>query len=203
MGILSRPNADMSEIVSIVTSDPALSFRLLRASNSAASGLPRRVSSVHEAIVLLGLARVKEWVSLMLLSDMAEGNEASLVASITKARLCQIVATRMGTSGEAAFTVGLLSAVGDLLGVPIGELVGRMPLADDVSAALVGRVGHLGQVLDLVDAYEAGDLENLQKSSLPPAEMAHAFLSATGFSVQTIDRVGAAGASEGEKPVRR
>jgi c-di-GMP-related signal transduction protein len=186
MGVLSRSDVKMSEVVSIVTSDPALSFRLLRASNSAASGLARRVSSVHEALILLGTAKVREWVSLMLLSDMAEGDDAHLASAITKARLCQLVATRIGVSGDAAFTAGLLTAVADLLGAPIGDLVERLPLAEDVSAALVGRMGRLGRVLDIVEAYESGDLETIRDSPVPPPELARAFLNATGYSTRTM-----------------
>lgn len=189
LGVLSRRDVRMSEIVSIVTSDPALSFRLLRASNSAASGLQRRVSSVHEALVILGLVRVREWVSLMLLSDLAEGEESLLAAAITRARLCQLVAERIGVSGETAFTVGLLAAVADLIGTPIGDLVNRLPLADDVASALVGRLGRLGRVLDIVDAYEACDLEAMGHFEVPPAELARAFLTATGYSVRIAGQV--------------
>ncbi|NNJ63693.1 MAG: HDOD domain-containing protein [Dactylosporangium sp.] len=197
MGMLSRSDVEMPEIVSIVTSDPALSFRLLRASNSASSGLPRRVSSVHEALVLLGLAKVREWVSLMLLSDLTEGDESTLASAITRARLCQLVADRIGSSGEAAFTAGLLSAVGDILGVPIGDLVDRLPLADDVAAALVGRIGGIGRALDIVEAYESGDLENLRESPIATQELTHAFLKATGFSTHSVSRI-----SDGDNPAR-
>lgn len=193
IGMLSRTDVQMSDIVSIVTSDPALSFRLLRASNAAASGLQRKVSSVHEALVLLGMTKVRQWVSLMLMSDLAEGEEAMLSAAITRARLCQLVATRMGVAGEAAFTAGLLAAVAELISTPIGDLVERLPLADDVASALVGRLGGLGRVMDIVDAYENGDLESIRESPVPATDLARAFLTATGYSVRTVDHLAAGG----------
>ncbi len=49
--------------MSLVTQDPALSFRLLRASNSVAAGVTNRVSSVHEAVIMLGIAQVRQWVA--------------------------------------------------------------------------------------------------------------------------------------------
>jgi EAL and modified HD-GYP domain-containing signal transduction protein len=68
---LTAAEIDFDEVVRLVARDPALSFRLLQATNSAASGLTSRVSSVHEAAILLGLDKVRQWVTLMLLSDLS------------------------------------------------------------------------------------------------------------------------------------
>lgn len=188
LGQLTSDDVNVDSIVSIVTTDPALSFRVLRATNSAAAGLPRRVASVRDAVVLLGTKRIRQWVALMLVSDIAEAaSEEQLSATMMRARLCQTVAERMGVPGEPAFTVGLLAGVADLLSEPIEELVTRLPLASEVSVALIEGRGRLGQVLSIVRAYEATDMDALRGAPISSAELAKAYLAAVGWSMRTVE----------------
>jgi c-di-GMP-related signal transduction protein len=189
MGSLSGPDVDLAEVVSIVTADPALSFRLLRVCNSAASGLRQPVDSVHQAVVLLGTVRIRQWVSLMLLSDAAEADEAQLTAITTRARLCQILAGHVGAPGESAFTVGLLSGVGELLGREGADLVSQLPLAPAVIEALVNGTGELGRILQVARAYDTGDPHRAAASGIELANLTHAYLAATGWSTRTMDAV--------------
>ena len=188
LGMLSSEEVDIEKVVSIVTTDPALSFRVLRATNSAAVGLPRKISSVRDAVVLLGSVRVRQWVALMLVSDIAEtANEEQLSATMARARLCQTVAERLHLSGESAFTVGLLAGVAELIAEPISELVTRLPLTVEVTDALVDGHGRLGEVLSIVRAYEATDEATLTRSPVSSADLAKAYLAAIGWSMRTVE----------------
>nr|WP_240948380.1 HDOD domain-containing protein [Planosporangium mesophilum] len=189
LGALTGPEADVDHIVSIVTSDPALTFRVLRATNAASGGLNRRVSSVHQAVVMLGGQRIREWVTLMLVSDIAEASDAHLSTAMARARLCQTIASRLDASADSAFIAGLLWGISDVLGVPVVDLVGRLPLADDVTEALVNGSGGLGEVLSLVRAYEGADATALSQLKVSPADLAKAYLSAVGWSVRTVQGV--------------
>ena len=189
MVALSHPDVTITEIVSIVTLDPGLSFRLLRASNAVDAGLWRRISSVHESVVLLGISRVREWVSLMLLSDVVEADESQLAAVITRARLCQLIAQRIGAPSESAFTAGMLAGVAELLEEPVEDLVGRLPLVSELATALTRRAGILGVVLDVVEAYELGDVQAIRHCPVPSDELARQFLAATGWTTRAVSRL--------------
>lgn len=154
---LADAEVDFDAVVSLISVDPALSFRLLQATNAAASGLKVRVSSVREAAVLLGLPTVRQWVTLMLLGDLTDGTEDQLVTTMTRARMCQTLAQRIGLSGDAAFSVGLLSGIAELIGQPPADLAQQLPLSEDVSAALAEGTGQLGHLLTVVRDYENGD----------------------------------------------
>ncbi len=119
---LAAEEIDIAGVVATIESDPALALRVLRGVNAASHGLHRTVASVAEAVVLLGPVQLHQWVTLMLVADLAEGDEARLTDAVICARLCKVVAERDGMAGNAAFTVGLLSAVVDLLGIPAEEL---------------------------------------------------------------------------------
>jgi EAL and modified HD-GYP domain-containing signal transduction protein len=188
LAAVTAEDADLTRVVSIVQCDPALSYRVLRATNSAASGLPRKVGSVRDAVVLLGTAKIRQWAALMLVSDVAESaSEEQLSSTMARARLCQTVAERLGLSGEAAFTVGLLAGVAELISEPIAEITARLPLTVEVVEALVDGHGRLGQVLAVVRAYELADDQALAASPVSSSELAKAYLSAVGWSMKTIE----------------
>jgi EAL and modified HD-GYP domain-containing signal transduction protein len=75
LGAVSAPEANLDGILSIIARDPALSLRVLRASNSAAAGAGNRVSSVRQAVVMVGLTQIRRWVVLMVIDDLAEATE--------------------------------------------------------------------------------------------------------------------------------
>jgi EAL and modified HD-GYP domain-containing signal transduction protein len=187
---LTANEPDLHRVVALVTADPALSFRLLRATNSAASGRWKKVGSIRDAIVLLGLRRVREWVALMVVSDVCEATEDQLAAVLIRARLCQTVAEHLGLPPESGFTVGLLSGVADLMGQSVGELAHHLPLTADVAAALIRGEGRLGEVLTTVHSYERVDLGALGQTPVDSGELAQAYLSALGWSTQALTSLG-------------
>lgn len=185
---LNSAGADIDEVVTLVSADPALSVRLLRATNSAASGLTRTVASVHDAVILLGLGRIRDWVTLMVIGDVAQPSEDRLATTLIRARMCHTIADRRGLSPESAFTVGLLSGVAELVAQPVTTLVQHLPLAADVSAALARREGPLGQVLSTVEAYEKADPDLLVALDTPTDvdELAGVYLASLAWSTRTV-----------------
>lgn len=188
-GALTAAEIQMDQVVEIVTSDPALSYRVLQATNSVAVGLPRKVSSVREACTILGTDRIRQWVALMLVSDISEATEEQLTTMMSRARLCQLVAERLDVPPDTAFTVGLLASVADLVAEPMAELMTRLPVTPEIIAALQEGKGRLGEILAMVRAYEASDLTTLHDAAVSSADMAKAYLSAIGWSTTNVNGV--------------
>jgi c-di-GMP-related signal transduction protein len=189
-GLLNEPDIDFGRVVAVVANDPALSFQVLRASNSAAAGLIRRVSSVREAVYLLGTARIRQWVALMLMTDVAQANESQLSAVLARARMCQTVTERLGLSADSGFLVGLLTGVAELVGMTPGDLATRLPLAEDVRTALVSGNGGLGTALTIVRGYEEHDGTALSDSPVDLGQLARDYLDAVSWSTQTVGVIG-------------
>ena len=59
MAVLQDPDCELEELDRAISNDLGVSFRLLRWINSAYFSLPRKVNSVHEALVLLGARNVR------------------------------------------------------------------------------------------------------------------------------------------------
>lgn len=182
---LSDPEVGVADVEDVVRSDLALGYRVLHAANSAASGPARRVGSIRDALVLLGLQRLRSWLLLMVLADAGGGDVEQLSAATTRARTCELLAAELpGARPDSAFVVGVISGLEVVLGVPTAEVVARLPLADELRAALVEHAGPLGAVLRTVLAHERGDEAVLERSPFGPFEVSRAYLAAVGWSLE-------------------
>jgi EAL and modified HD-GYP domain-containing signal transduction protein len=170
LGALSAPEASLEAILSIIATDPALSLRVLRASNSAAAGAASRVSSVRQAVVMIGLAHIRQWAMLMVIDDVAEATDEQMITVLARARLCENVARGLGAQPDAAFMAGVVSGVAGLLGLTPESMASHLPLTPEISTALADGSGPIGQVLSVVDAYEAGDLTEIVGASALAAQ---------------------------------
>ncbi len=64
MGLVDDPEVPVSEITELILYEPVVTANLLKLANSAAFGFKKKVDSVHDAVVLLGLRRLVEIVLL-------------------------------------------------------------------------------------------------------------------------------------------
>jgi len=182
---LSRPDVQVADVVALVECDVALTYRLLRAVNSAAVGLARPIASVADAVMLLGLERIRAWVVLMVLAGEHNESPEPLGAALVRARHCELLARDWGgTSPSTAFLTGLLSSLDQLLGAPLDDVVSRLPLDPAIGAALVHLQGPLGAIVRTVVAYEHVDLAALPTlpGGVDLAELRRTYLDATAWS---------------------
>jgi EAL and modified HD-GYP domain-containing signal transduction protein len=192
LGRLSDPEIDLTEIEQLVRSDLGLNYRILRAANAASAGTIRRVESIRDALVLLGMQTLRSWMLLMVLSDAAESSSEQVVSAMTRARTCELLAERTGgVRPESAFMLGLLSSLDQLLGLSMAVVAERLPLAADLEEALLHRRGLLGSILTTVLAVEEMDQQAIAASleALPvdEEELTRAYLSAVCWADETTD----------------
>jgi c-di-GMP-related signal transduction protein len=150
----------------------------LRLINSAFFGLPREVSSIKQAIVLLGHKKIKTWASLLSLSAIDNKPNELRVVAMTRARMCELLAKYYKASAELSFAAGLFSTLDALLDKSLATVLGQLPLSPELSEALLHKSGPAGQVLRDVLNYEKGDWLALGASPLPVEVIARSYLDA-------------------------
>ncbi len=107
------------ELAAVVASDQALTAKLLRLSNSAYYGFARRITSVRDAVVLLGFRAVR---SAALASCVMEAvppspnleYDAFWQFSVATGMLAEVLARAEGVHQDEAFTAGVLHQIGVL-----------------------------------------------------------------------------------------
>jgi EAL and modified HD-GYP domain-containing signal transduction protein len=150
-------SATFEDVERLVRNDPGLSVRVLRYINSAAVSLRSDVSSLRQALMLVGANTVRQWLLLVLMGDLGQVRPAVLSAGLVRARLCESLAKEAGAPADSAFIVGLLSVCDALLDAPLGEIITSLPLNDDLRDAILHRAGPLGELLDTAVALERGE----------------------------------------------
>ncbi|MDO6593661.1 HDOD domain-containing protein [Neptuniibacter sp. 1_MG-2023] len=118
---LNNPAADYGEIAKKVSNDQTLSLKILRLVNSAHFGLSRKVSSIEQAVVMLGMVRLK---TLVIASGIAGSvqevkgidlkkfwSDAFQVAALSK----WFAEQGSQINPDVAFTAGLIHNIGQLL----------------------------------------------------------------------------------------
>jgi len=164
---LHSPDASPARLEEIAIKDASLTYRLLKTVNSAAMGLRREVNSLSDAIALLGLEEIKRWANLFLIDGEMDKPEALTRGMLIRGRMCEVLAELSEQDGASRstsvnhFIVGLLSQLDALMDIAMPELMEQVPLSQEVKSALLERRGPLGEVLDEVEAYEAGRFSDL------------------------------------------
>jgi c-di-GMP phosphodiesterase len=177
LGELHRPDITLAEAAEAVERYPDFAHQLLRILNSAAMGLSRKVDSIRQAVVMVGTRRVTELATVLVLA-----------ANDHKPR--ELLARCIGrVDADSFFTVGALSVLDALSDRPLSEVVGPLPLSDDVKAALVHRVGIKGELLDAAIAYERAEWDRLDELELDAATLTRGYLDALEWSMHFASAV--------------
>ena len=122
--LLDNPDSTASDIESILKYDPGLTANILKLTNSAYFGIPTQVSSVRQAIILLGWKRLLQVVMTICMSPLmkkaipgydlsTEGLWKHSIAVSVAAEM--LVKTLKISDAEEVFTAALLHDVGKLV----------------------------------------------------------------------------------------
>ncbi|MFC5462245.1 EAL and HDOD domain-containing protein [Massilia niabensis] len=170
--------ADDTVIETAVKRDALISLNLLRLVNSRASGPDNRIESVAEALNKLGRKQLRRWLQILLYTT--PGNPVELASPLlqlatTRGKLLELMSLQVRpgdvVGAERAFTVGIMSLADALFSMPMADILDNVELADDVRAALLGRAGDLGTMLDLVERLEKADTDRQFTAALHKLEL--------------------------------
>ena len=158
---LTREDVETKELAKIIEGDLSLSYRILRFMNSAAFGLAKKLTSVEQAVSLLGRRPLKQWIMVVSLSDLAPTPRAEELSfqSIQRGRFLETLVGAMPKPmmpKDTAFLLGLFSKLDALLNQPMQQILGDLPLEDDIKSALVGQQNPARKLLNFLESVEVG-----------------------------------------------
>lgn len=168
MVAVTKDEPDVDEIAQIISRDVTLTFSLLRLVNSAYFALRNRVNSVKQALVVLGLGQLKQWIYLL---SFRNGNDDDvpkelIKTSFQRASFCSELAAHargLALAKSDAYLLGMFSTLGQLLDIPLEQALAELPVLDDIKEALISRTGACAPLYDLVLSYEAADWTEMTK----------------------------------------
>jgi EAL and modified HD-GYP domain-containing signal transduction protein len=165
---LNRPDADFDSLEKLIGRDVGLSYRFLRYINSAFFSLPHKVGSIRQALVLLGIAAVRKWATLLAMADLDDKPNELIVTALVRGKMCELAAASRPTrERDEYFTAGMFSVIDALLDSPMDVVLSSLPLQDDLKDALHHHLGPKGVVLSAVLNYERARFEDLRALAPP------------------------------------
>lgn len=187
---LQGAGATIEDLEAVIDRDLGLSVKLLRYINSAYFGMRGKITSIRQAVMMLGPRGVARWALMVALTGgTAAPTELSLMA-LTRGRMCELLAAgRTDVAADEMFLVGLLSLADALLDTPLDRVVGELPLADQLTASLLHRAGPGGEILNAVTDYELGRFASASVQA-HSGTVAAAYLDALRWARDTIDSIG-------------
>ncbi|ELX12529.1 putative diguanylate phosphodiesterase [Janthinobacterium sp. HH01] len=158
---LVTSEADNQEIERAIKRDVSLALNLLRLVNTPAVGARQRIDSLSQAVTILGRRQLQRWLQIMLYAEPSKRGHSMtplLMLATTRGRLLELLAGKLRPSqrhsADIAFTVGIMSLMDTLFGIPMSEILAQIPVNEEVSEALLYRGGFFGDLLKLAECIE-------------------------------------------------
>ncbi len=158
---ITRDDPDIDEIAEIISRDVTLTFSLLKMVNSAYFALKNRAKSVKQALTILGLGQLKQWIYLLSFkNDHGEMPTELIKISFIRGSLAQelsVYIDNLPISRAEAYLMGMFSTLGTLMDIPLEDALADLPIANEIKDALLHNEGICAKLFNLVLAYERAD----------------------------------------------
>lgn len=184
-----RSGAEVDAISSLLKTEPVLTFKLLRYLNSASMGLARQVTTISQALVILGRDSFYRWLSLLLFDTRSPGYRERILTeqALTRGRMMELLSGQgqIPKPPDQLFIAGLFSLLDVLMGQSLDEMLRQITLPEAVQKALAGEPGPIHDALLLAMAAESSDVEKIEvmaeRCGVPLAVASSASMSALGW----------------------
>lgn len=150
-------SGSMETVESLIHQDAVLTFRVLRLVNSPIFGASREVTTVRQALMLLGQVRLRDWML-----ELMPG--ASSDADLLPVRLALVLRGKLmeelmdaGFQRDLAteiYVAGLFSRLDLLMQEPLHKALGRIPVSESIRDALLHGAGPYATYLELARRLE-------------------------------------------------
>ncbi len=156
MGLIMS-DADIDELVKALKTAPDMVLTLMKLSSTAGVSRSKPVSSLQEAIMVLGRAKIKRWTMLLMFAGGEQSGDARhqrnplLELAATRGRIMELLAEECypgdRTVLERAFMTGMLSLVDVLVQQPKEEVLASLPIDEGVKESVLEGKHVLGELL--------------------------------------------------------
>ena len=160
-GLIAK-DADVEELESALRQAPDLTVRLLRMANSVAHERMNKIYSLRNAILVLGRVQISRVVQIMLFaqhSSLDLSTDPLVQTAAVRGRLMEGMADSLGLARvrDRAFMVGILSLADSLFSQSMSDILDILNLEETLYDAIIRRDGHLGALLNLIEASEKAE----------------------------------------------
>ncbi len=154
-------DADNAALEHRIKREASLFLSLLRLVNTPAMGVSKSITSISEALMVLGRRQLRQWLQIQLyMGPQNDAGDASplLLLATTRGKFLELVARKLHPANkniaDTAFTVGTMSLLDTLFSQPMTIILEQIILGKEVREALLHRTGFYGNLLKLAEYVE-------------------------------------------------
>lgn len=166
MRLMADPEPEIRNIVEAMSRDTAMCQKILKLINSVYFGVSNSVSSINQAILILGLDYLREWVYLMGMQKLTQNDNAETIKlALLLAKFCRRLAELIPDvedRGDTFYLMGLLSMLVFSGEKSLETQLDEFPLSADIKRGLLRRGGVYSDVLEIALAFVAGNWERFE-----------------------------------------
>lgn len=191
--LVYSPEPDYEEIAAVISTDVVLTIRLLRLINVMYGSTGNKISTIHQALVLLGFEKLKEWIYLVGLQRLQKDTPDELIRlALLRAKFCESISKVMPGQyihRKEMYLMGLMSVVaGTTDERDIGNVMKELPVTDEIKNGLLGADGLFGDVFRLVVDYEHANWDKVEefvkKYNVDAQQLANEYVQCVRFMQQ-------------------
>jgi len=180
---VNDPDIEIAGLSQIISTDISLSHKVLKYINSPSSGIRATIDSIQQAVTLLGMATIKNWVTVMAMSSNSGKPIELSTTALVRAKICQGLAKHNKLDKpDSYFTVGLFSALDAMMDQSFDVLMDDLPLSDEAKNGIKHLEGSYGEALQCAFSMEQSDFSVLDFMGLDLGEMSDLYLEAVKWS---------------------
>jgi len=192
LAVSADENSDFVQLEKIIAEDNNITVRLLRLVNSVYYGSNETVKSLQQAIPMIGREQLRGWITLILMSTVADKPVELTGAAVIRAKMCELLARDLGEDNvEEFFLIGLLSIVDALMDLSMEDVIQKLSLSEELVVGLLRSEGVLGEVLQTVKLYETGAWDEMRTAcgKLDPEAICRAYIESIRWSIGILSSV--------------
>ena len=185
---LQHPETGPDDLEKILIQDITLTYKLLRYINSASFGLRTEVNSIKEAIVLLGINNLKNWVSLIMMSKIIDSKPTEIIVTgMIRGKMCELLAEKYHPDiKHQMFIIGLFSVLDALMDQPMIDLLDNVILSTEIKLALLDHEGPQGEIYSNVLHYEKSNWDELNELDIDADQFIQSYLTAVLWADESM-----------------
>lgn len=185
---LNKKEPNFKLVEKVIKQDVSMSYSLLSIINSAAYGYD--VKSIRQAIVLLGIDRLRKWCTLYFLKGLSQDKPDILFkTTLIRGYFAELLADNFIDEDKELFMLGAFSLIDVYLDRNIEDVLNEVSIPSDFRSALIAREGRLGDLLKFIETFNRSDSDKLDyylnKYSLDLNQVSEKYLE----SLQIADKI--------------
>ncbi|MFT7471171.1 MAG: EAL and modified HD-GYP domain-containing signal transduction protein [Kiritimatiellia bacterium] len=186
LSMLEDPNCDVDSLEKLISQDVTISYKILRIINSSFFGFRRKIDSVKQAVVSLGMKAIRDWFVILALTSIDDKPRELIMLTLVRARMMQALAKKKGLNPDPCFTTGLFSSIDAIMDQSMDEVLKELPLSSEIGNALIKREGEVGKLLSLVLNYERGNWAEVTDCGISAEDLSRAYLESMAWATEVM-----------------